>query len=139
MYSVFKKTGIVENDNPIQPTIKMRHSLENVSEAETKKVNPINNTINFTLDKTINVFRNDSSNKCIELDDLTLYIVQNTHDIFDLLNTYEYSINKNKYDIKDIFSFEDINDTITNVYNGNIMSSNKILPIHLNEENPCNR
>ena len=55
-----------------------------------------------------------------------------------MLNTYEYSINKNKYDIKYITSFEDINYTITTTYNGNAMSSNKISPIHLNEENNNN-
>jgi hypothetical protein len=109
MYSIFKK-------NKDQSTL---------TKSDTTK------HIQFTSNKPVSVFKNESlseytnlgsQSKIIELETLSLITIENTFDIYDLLNCNTYSINKNYYKNNPILSLQDIRNAIDiiNTSNSNI-------------------
>ena len=86
--------------------------------------------ISFTTNKPINLYKQEIyNNKYIDLDkDINLLIVQKTHEIYDLLNCIEYTINLKNYINEDILHF----DTIVNCLNS---LNKKIIAINLNDAN----
>ena len=126
MYSIFKKN----KDQTTKSTL---------IKSDTKSQDTQN--IQFTLNKPVSVFKNESlseiqslssKSKIIEFDNLSLITIENTFDIYDLLNCNTYSINKNYYKNSPIVSLQDIRNAIDIINT----SSTNINICHLNTLDP---
>ena len=125
MYSVFRKTN-----------------LSSKSHFHKKEID-----IDYTTNKNINVYKEDThtfkdehSNKVVEVDDLTLLSVNDSYQIFDLLNCNQYSINKHNYTNIQINTINDMNKVVRDLNRNtknilaNDMVRNQYNIVHLNND-----